>query len=124
MRGNRIPVVIGTSISSLTSNATWRSIFNSAARARTWAFQPESVRIPARRTSCAILIAMSRHRTRKKSAPAIHNPSRNWGKYADNTLKDVLGADSLLTACGKTTALDVGGAAAATLGAAGVMRLA
>src|SRR3954470_269582 len=82
MRGNMMPVVMGTSISSLTSSATWRSILRSAETARTCAFQPESVSTPARRTRAARRMAFKRQRARKNKAPAIQRPSRSLGKNA------------------------------------------
>src|SRR5258708_3658685 len=82
MRGNMMPVVIGTSISSLTSNATCRSIRRSWQTARTCAFHPESVSTLARRTRAARRMAFKRHRARKNKAPAIHTPSRSLGRNA------------------------------------------
>src|ERR1700720_1011855 len=82
MRGNMMPVVIGTSISSLINRATWRWIPSSAHRARICAFQPESVSTLARRTRAARRIAFNRHRARKNKAPMIHRPSRSLGRNA------------------------------------------
>ena len=88
-----MPVVIGTSISSLTSKATWRSIPNSAEMARTCAFHPESVSTSARRTSAANLMAFKRQRTRKNKAPAAQRPSRSLGTNIETAFaEDSVGA--------------------------------
>src|SRR6478609_10116564 len=74
---------MGTSISSLTSSATGRSIPRSAESARTCAFQPESVSTPARRTSAASRIVFIRQRARKNSAPAIQSAISAWGRFRE-----------------------------------------
>src|SRR5882724_13014891 len=92
MRGNMMPVVIGTSISSLINRATWRWIPSSAHRARICAFQPESVSTLARRTRAARRMAFSRHRARKNKAPTIHRPSISLGTNAGlEFASDVIG---------------------------------
>src|ERR1041385_4679513 len=122
MRGNRMPVVIGTSISLLTSNATWRSTHSSAQTERTCAFQPESVSTLARRTRAASRMAFSRHRARKKKAPAIHTPSKSLGKNDGITLTDAAAGVVCATGAASEGIVEVepaGGAATAPLAGGG-----
>src|SRR3954452_22876549 len=105
MRGNMMPVVMGTSISSLTSSATWRSILRSAETARTCAFQPESVSTSAWRTRAASRMAFKRQRARKNKAPAFQRPSETLGRNAGINLAEDVVAVVLLIG---TTSAEVG----------------
>src|ERR1051326_6356691 len=88
-----MPVVMGISSSSLTSNATWRSMPKLAASARTCAFQPESVSTLARRSSPERRIECTLQRVRKKSAPAPQSMMKNDGSRMLRAALDVSGEE-------------------------------